>query len=111
MHKARLVLVLFAGSVATAFGAVNPQTVTFENPLGSATFGTVATAVAKALAAFAIPILGIMVIWGGMQLITSGGAPDKISAGRKTLLYAVIGFAVVLLAEELPAMIEELLKP
>ena len=118
MNKARMALVLFASSAATALAQVtNPppvgggQTVTFTNPLGNATFGTVATAIAEALIAFAIPILAIMVIWGAFQLITSGGAPDKISSGKKTLLYAVIGFAIVLLAKELPAAIEELLKP
>ena len=115
MNKARMALVLFASSAATALGAPGGgdggQTVTFTNPLGNATFGTVATAIAEALIAFAIPILAIMVIWGAFQLITSGGAPDKISSGKKTLLYAVIGFAIVLLAKELPAAIEELLKP
>ena len=84
-------------------------TISIPNPIGGRTFIDVAKSVGDALTAFGIPILGIMIVWGGLQLITSGGAPDKISAGRKTLTYAVIGFAIILLAKEIPVAIQELL--
>ena len=115
VNKARTALVLFFGSAATVFAAIgNPpagggQTVTFTDPLGGKTFGDVAKIVVDVLVGFAIPILGIMIIWGAFQLITSGGDPSKISAGKKTLLWAVVGFAIVLLAKYIPAEIQTLL--
>jgi hypothetical protein len=40
-----------------------------------------------------------MVLIGGFQMITSAGNPEKFKSGRNTILDAVAGFAVVLLAK------------
>lgn len=109
MNKARTALVLFVSSAAMAFGAVNPQTITFSDPLGGKTFGDVATAIVKALVAIAIPILGIMVVWGGIQLMTAAGNEQKISEGRKTLTWAAVGFAIVISWELIQRLIKETL--
>jgi fumarate reductase subunit C len=39
-----------------------------------------------------------MIIWGGVQWITSGGNKDKIAAARGRITHAVIGLAIVALA-------------
>ena len=46
----------------------------------------------------AVPILAIMVLYGGFQMMTAGGDPEKFKSGRSTLLYAAIGFVIVLAA-------------
>ena len=38
----------------------------------------------------------LMFIWGGFQMIFSGGSEERIKKGRDTLLWAVIGMAVIL---------------
>jgi len=38
------------------------------------------------------------IIYGGFKYITGAGAPDKITAGRKLILNAVIGLVISLLA-------------
>lgn len=40
----------------------------------------------------------VFVIWGGVQFILSGGDAEKTTKARNTLLYAVIGIIVVVLA-------------
>lgn len=40
----------------------------------------------------------IFVIWGGIQYVTSGGDSEKTTKARNTLLYAIIGIVVVVLA-------------
>lgn len=40
----------------------------------------------------------IFVIWGGIQFVTSGGDAEKTTKARNTLLYAIIGVVVVVLA-------------
>jgi hypothetical protein len=40
----------------------------------------------------------IFVIWGGIQYVTSGGDAEKTTKARNTLLYAIIGVVVVVLA-------------
>ncbi len=55
------------------------------------------------------PLCVIMVLVGAFQMITSTGDPEKFSAGRKTLLYAAIGFVVALMAAGITTFIQNLL--
>lgn len=41
----------------------------------------------------------IMIILAGFKFVTSSGAPEKVSSARNTILYAVIGLAIVGLAQ------------
>ncbi|MEX2006683.1 MAG: pilin [Candidatus Saccharimonadales bacterium] len=41
----------------------------------------------------------VMIIWGGFKYITSGGAADKVTSAKNTLLYAIIGLIIVALAQ------------
>lgn len=40
----------------------------------------------------------VFVIWGGILYVTSGGDSEKTTKARNTLLYAIIGIIVVVLA-------------
>lgn len=41
----------------------------------------------------------IMIIWGGMKYITSGGESNKITSAKNTIIYALIGLIIVALAQ------------
>ena len=41
----------------------------------------------------------IMIIWGGMKYITSGGESSKITGAKNTIIYALIGLVIVALAQ------------
>ena len=48
---------------------------------------------------FIVGILAvIMLIWGGIKYATSAGDSNKVTAAKNTILYAVIGLAVAVLA-------------
>ncbi len=40
----------------------------------------------------------IYLLFGGFTLLTSGGNPDKVEAGKKTITNAVIGFIIIFTA-------------
>lgn len=105
------VSVFFFGALARALAAGSGGgggNITITNPLGCNNFGCVATKITDALLAVSAPIVAIMVLWGGFQMMTAGGNPEKFSMGRKTLLYAAIGFVVVLLADSAANIIQNL---
>jgi hypothetical protein len=83
-----------------AYANAQSQSIKLPDPLGgSETFTTVATAVAGFLFwDVAAPLSTVMVLVGAFQLITSSGDPEKVSQGRKTIIYAAIGLVVALLA-------------
>lgn len=41
----------------------------------------------------------IMIIVGGFQYITSGGASDKVTTAKNTILFAIVGLVIVALAQ------------
>ncbi len=40
----------------------------------------------------------IMLIYGGIRYVTSGGAQDQVTAAKNTIMYAIIGIVVAILA-------------
>ncbi|MCR4328032.1 MAG: hypothetical protein NUV53_00760 [Patescibacteria group bacterium] len=79
--------------------------VQLTNPLGADNLQTMIANVAPALIAIAAPIATIMVLYGAFLMITSAGNEERISTGRKTILYAAVGFLAVLLASSVVPVI------
>ena len=67
------------------------------------------SAVAGFLLVIAIPIATIMIIVGAFQILTSGGNPEKVTTGKKTILYAAVGIAIIALFRVLMALLAQLL--
>lgn len=40
----------------------------------------------------------IMLIYGGIRYVTSGGAQDQVTAAKSTIMYAIVGIVVAILA-------------
>ena len=88
------------------FGA----TTTFDNPLGETSdISTLLKNIIGFLIVLAIPISAILIVYAGYLYITSAGNEEKIKTAQKTLIWALIGFAIVLIAKGVPAIIQEFL--
>jgi len=66
--------------------------------------------ITNALKVLVIPIATVMIVIGGIQYLTSLGNEDKIRRAKATLLYAIIGTAVVLAVDFIVDLIREILK-
>lgn len=42
------------------------------------------------------PILAVMVIYGGFLILTAGDSPEKVKSGKDVILWAVVGYMIVL---------------
>jgi Type IV secretion system pilin len=91
--------------------APGPGDLVLSNPLGTSDFATVLNSVENFMIYLAIPICTIMVLVGAFKLVTSSGDPEKTKSGRNTILYAAIGFAVVILAKGVTGFIQALFVP
>ncbi len=80
-----------------------------ENPLKFGTIPEILNAVAGFLYALALAVVTIMVLWGGLQILTAAGNPTQIEKGKKTLLYAVIGTVVILVAGGIADLVADIL--
>jgi len=96
----------FTGAISTAFAQ---SSVSLTDPLQGATFEKISNNIIQFLSWIAIPIAVFMVLWGAFQMMTSAGDPEKTTQGRKTLMWAAIGFAVALLASGITSLITNIL--
>jgi hypothetical protein len=53
-------------------------------------------------------ICTIMIIWGGIVMLTAAGAADKVATGRQIILWSVIGLVVALMASAITAVVQSL---
>lgn len=103
----------FAGGTIGLYGLALGGTAfadspTLTNPLGTSDATVVLGRINLFLLAIAAPLCGIMVVWGGFQMITARGNPEEFSKGKKTLLYAAIGFVVVIFASSVVPLIQSI---
>lgn len=80
-----------------------------KNPLKYGTFSGIFGAIADFLLLVATPILAIMLLYGGYQMMFAGGDPEKFKSGKTTILYATLGFAIILIAKGAEAIIKSVM--
>ena len=85
---------------------INPSDL---NPISSATLEELFTAVRNFLFGLSIVLLPVVILYGGFLLLTAQGDPEKISRARTVLLWAVVAFAIILVAGGLPNVLRDLL--
>ena len=54
-------------------------------------------------------VTAILIVYAGFVYITAGGQEEKIKTAQKTLTWAIIGLAIVILAKAIPPLIYELI--
>ncbi len=88
------------------------QGITIPNPLGSGgkDIPTLIGTIATWLLGIGTTIATIIVLWSAFLFMTSGGSSARVTQARQTLLYAVIGLAVLILADGVALLIQNFLK-
>ncbi len=99
------------GTGGSLGGGTGPNDFKLPNPLGDDTtsLADLLERIFEYLFKIAVPITAIMVLIGAFQLMFAGGNEEKVKTGKKTILYAVVGFAIVLLADGITAVMKEIL--
>ncbi|MCL4405427.1 MAG: pilin [Patescibacteria group bacterium] len=86
-----------------------------SNPLagsGINNFGQLVNVITNYFVTYIAPTVAIiMVLYGAFRMLTAGGNPDNFAVGRKTVLWAIAGYALVLIAAGLVSVIQTTLGP
>src|SRR3989344_9257786 len=80
-----------------------------QNPLAATTTDVLIATVGQFLIKISTALLVIFILWGALQLMTSGGRPERVEKGRKTIYWAILGFIVLLVAGGIGALIANIL--
>jgi phosphatidylglycerophosphate synthase len=89
---------------------IQAQIITIPNPLGEKTIPEIIAAVMTLLAGIGSGVAVIMIIWGGIQYMTSGGSEQRLASAKKTITWAIIGTAILWSGKFIVDLIEYILK-
>ncbi len=81
----------------------------FKNPLAAKDLRELINALLVWIFWLAIPTAVIMIVFAGITMMGSQGDPEKFSQGKKILLWAVVGLAVIFIGEGFIALIRSIL--
>ncbi|NMB92063.1 MAG: hypothetical protein GYA31_00280 [Parcubacteria group bacterium] len=105
-----LVLIFLISLTAITFAEDKTTEITIPNPLGETSdIYTLIEKITNFLIGVAIVVTPIIIVYAGFLYITAGGNEEKVKTAQKVLIWAIIGFAIVLIARAVPALIKEFL--
>lgn len=86
------------------------QNLGFFDPLGGKDFTQIIANILTWLLRLASILVPIIIVIGAFQMLLSQGKPDSITTGKKTILYAVIGYIIILISKGIVSIVENILK-
>ena len=81
----------------------------FCNPLSSNTFEEFIGKLTNTITFAAGSIVVVVIVLGGIMYIVSGDSPEKRGGARKTIIWGLIGFGIVLISSMLVSLVSVLL--
>ena len=91
----------------TTTGGANVITLTLQNPLtGVNTLPDFITKVMTGIVELLTPVIVIMFLWTGFLFVKAQGKAEELVAAKKSLMYTIIGAALVLGAKGLSLVLQ-----
>ncbi len=96
--------------LAADVGGTTGGGVTLDNPLGTDNIMNIINNILDFLIIYiAPPLLALMILIGGFQILYAKDDPSKVQSGKNTIKYAVIGFIIILCAKGVALVIKNIL--
>lgn len=105
--------ILFLLGPILIWAAGGTSFIDIQNPLEQDTIEGIITSITGILKGIAISIGAVMIVWGGIQIMTgymTGEKEHKVMQGKKTITWTVIGVAIVILVDFIVGIVKEMLE-
>ncbi len=80
------------------------------DPLRGKTIFTILDRIIGYMIKIGAPIVALMVIYGGFLILTAGDKPEQVTNGKNTILYAAVGYTIILCSWGIIYIIGEILR-
>jgi hypothetical protein len=81
-----------------------------ENPIKAKNFEELIDSLVNFLFYVAIVLAPLMIVWGGILFLTSGGDSKKYETGKSVIMYAAIGLFIVMFAKGVISIVRNIIK-
>lgn len=116
--KIKLLSLLFLTAIMLSFGTLvyaqqapsnTSGSIDIPNPLKVNSISALIDRLLTYVITIATILLPLAIIYAAYLFMTSGGDPEKVTEGRKTILYAVLGYALILISKGVAMIVAEIL--
>lgn len=99
---------IFLTAVFLSFSAFTNQVTAVEitNPLKYDTFTQLINAIIDFLFVVSLALSSLMIVLAGYYFVTASGDPKKIEAGKKIILYTLIGLGIIMFAKAISSILK-----
>lgn len=105
----KIILIPILLSLVLPIGILANDTVELHPPIAATSFEAIVNNLVDFVFKIAIVLAPLMIIVGGVLLVTAGGSPGQVDRAKRILLWTAIGFLIVMLAKGIMGLIESLL--
>lgn len=102
-------IVLMALFGSSGFLVFAQTTTTYPNPLGTNSIIELIARILRFVYAIAIPLAVIMIIYSGILFLTAGGKEAQVTKARKTIIWVIVGIAIILIGRGIITLIKDIL--
>ena len=85
------------------------QSIEIPNPLKVKSISALIDRLLNYVITIATILLPLAVIYAAYHFMTSGGEPDKVTAGSNSILWTVIGYALILISKGVAMIVADIL--
>ena len=106
----KLLIIIFIGTIFLSTGvaqSVLAEEFGIKSPIEHENFGDLIGAITGFLRNIALFVAPIFIIIGAFYFVAAAGDPAKIKTGQKIILFTLIGFLIIFLAEALVNLLTE----
>jgi len=101
----KFIFIIFILSVLLLPSVALAEIISLPNPLSVDNFSDLIDAVINWLLIISLPIVILLIVFAGFQYMVSGVSPDAQKQAISMVKYAVIGYAIMLLAKVLVGVV------
>lgn len=84
------------------------EQIIFQSPTGRSSAQSIITGFTGFLISMAVILTIIVIVWAGIRFVLSGGVESQMMAAKKTLIYAILGLVLVLVAPSFISSVREI---
>jgi hypothetical protein len=104
-----VILIFFATTLVFGITRADAPAGDIPNPLDATSFTDLIGDIIVWVRNIGIGIAIIMIIYAGFLFMTSGGSEEKVTTARKTLIWSLIGLAILIMGSAWISLIKNIL--
>jgi hypothetical protein len=109
MKKTFLKIFFLSTIFLTLFFNIAKSDVAIQSPINAKSIEDIVNNTIDRIFGIGIILAPLMVVIGGIYILSAGGNPNKVSKGKEVIKWAIVGLAIILFSKGIQQLIKQIL--